>query len=350
MSPAAHEGEPRPAGWEIPPAPANGLPVPERMRAAIVTEIGGPETMQPGTMPVPVPANSETLVRVRAAGVNPIDGKMRSGAARQLTTLPWVVGGDFAGVVARAPYELAPFQPGDEVYGMLLQPRYLGAQAEYVACPLMSLARKPRNLSFHEAGAVPLPVLTAWAAIVEIGRVYSGQRILVHAGAGGVGHLAVQLGRIYGAEIVTTASAERHEWLRSLGASQVIDYRQTPFEEAMGKPTDVVVDLIGNVREHTGSRSLDPRVLRDGGLYICVPSGGFPAMHDEIAAQGRDLIGTGLKLSPDGEVLRTIAQLFEQDELRVHIDRVLPLAQAGQAQRLIEEGHVRGKIVLDIGA
>lgn len=332
------------------PAPRDGLPVPGRMRAALVTAIGGPEVMRAGTAPVPLPVHSEALVRVLAAGVNPIDAKLRGGRAAGLTGLPRAVGGDFAGIVARSPYELAPFRPGDEVYGMLLTPRSPGAQAEYAVCPLMSLARKPRNLSFLEAGAVPLPALTAWTAIVELGRVHSGQRVLVHAGAGGVGHLAVQLARVYGATVVATCSGPNREWLHGLGAAETIDYRAERFEQALSAPVDVVVDLIGNTRERTGSRSLDPRVLRDGGLYLCVPTGGFPGMHEEIAAQDRGLLGSGLKLSPDGRVLETVGRLFEQGELRVHLERVLRPEEIAEAHRLIEAGHVRGKLVLDLGA
>lgn len=321
------------------------------MRAAVVTALGGPETVQPARVPVPVPYNSDTLVRVKAAGVNPIDGKLRAGLARGLTSLPAIVGGEFAGVVERAPYELAPFQPGDEVYGILLVPRYPGAYAEYVVAPFLSIARKPANLDFPHAGAVPLAVLTAWAAVVDAGRVHSGQRVLIHAGAGGVGHFAVQLAHYYGAHVVTTASAANHEWLRGLGADRVIDYRGERFEEALDRPVDVVVDLIGNAQgDGTGSRSLDPRVLRDGGTLLSVPTGSFPTLHEEIRQQDRGLIGSGLKLSPDGSILQTVTQLFEQGALQVHLDRVFPLEHAAAAQALVAAGHVRGKVVLDLTA
>lgn len=322
------------------------------MRASVVTAVGGPETVQLGSFAIPAIYNSDTLVRVKAAGVNPIEGKMRSGKGGMLDgRLPWVLGGEFAGVVVEPAYELAPFQAGDEVWGMLLTPRYLGAHAEYVSCPFMSMARKPSNLSWLEAGAVPLAVLTAWGAVIDAARVYTGQRVLIHAGAGGVGHFAVQLAHHYGAHVTTTASPRNHDWLRELGADEVIDYRTARFEESLAQPVDVVIDLIGNAKDDaTGSRSLDPRVLRDGGTYICVPTGAFPGMHDEIAAQDRDLVGSGLKLSPEGRILETVTQLFEQGDLRVHLDRVFPLAEAGAAQALVAEGHVRGKVVIDIDA
>ena len=327
-------------------------PTSDTMRASIVTAIGGPETVQLGEFPVPPQLNNDVLVRVKAAGVNPIDWKMRSGKGRLLEPyLPWVIGGEFAGIVVEPAYELAPFQPGEEVWGMLLTPRYLGSNAEFVSCPFLSLARKPANLSWVEAGAVPLAVLTAWAAIVEAGRVFTGQRILIHAGAGGVGHFAVQLAHVYGAHVIATASEHNREFVLGLGADEVIDYRTQRFEEALDAPVDVVVDLIGNAQgDATGSRSLDPRVLRDGGTYLYVPTGAFPTMAEELAAPDRELLGSGIKLSPDGRVLETITQLFEQGDLRVHVDRVFPLAEAGAAQALVQEGHVRGKVVLDLGA
>ncbi|WP_394255532.1 NADP-dependent oxidoreductase [Pseudoclavibacter helvolus] len=325
-------------------------PTSDTMRAALLTGLGGPEMMQLGETAIPLTLNSDTLVRVKAAGVNPIDGKTRSGAgaSKAISSFPSTLGGEFSGVVVRASYELAPFQPGDEVYGMLLFPRYSGAYAEYVSVPFMSLAKKPKNLSFIEAGGVPLAVLTAWAAVVEAGGVYTGQRVLIHAGAGGVGHFAVQLASYYGAHVITTASERNHEWLRELGADQVIDYRNERFEDVITEPVDVVIDLIGNVKDATGTRSL--RVLRDGGTLINVPTGSYPELFEEAAAENRDIVASTLKLSPEGRILQTITQLFEQGALQTHVDRVFPLAEAGAAQELIAEGHVRGKVVLDIDA
>ncbi|MFD0996418.1 NADPH:quinone reductase-like Zn-dependent oxidoreductase [Pseudoclavibacter chungangensis] len=330
--------------------PSTLPPLPETMRAAVVTSAGGPEVIELQDLALPAQINSDTLVRVHAAGVNPIDWKTREGRGAALPAYPWVLGGEFSGTVVRASYELAPFQPGDEVFGMLLVPRYLGADAEYVSCPFMSLARKPASLTHLEAGAVPLAALTAWAGIVEAGRVHTGQRVLVHAGAGGVGHFAVQLAHHYGAHVVATASARNHDWVRELGADQVIDYTADRFEEAIDAPVDLVLDLIGDVQAETGTRSLDPRVLRDGGTYICVPTGAFPGMHAAIAAQDRDLVGSTLKLSPDGRALETIAILIDQGDLRVHVDRVFPLAATAEAQVLVADGHVRGKVVLDLDA
>lgn len=317
------------------------------MRALVATGIGGTDCLEVREMPLPIVVHSDVLVRVFASGINPIETKTRAGSGMAaVVDHPFVLGGEFAGVVVKAPFELAEFQPGDEVWGMLLTPHYQGAQAEYVSVPMMSLAHKPRSLDWAEAGAVPLAALTAWWAVVEAARVHTGQRMLIHAGAGGVGHFAVQLAKFYGAQVVTTASTHNHEWLRELGADRVIDYRNERFEEVIAEPVDVVVDLIGNVHDNTGTRSL--QVLRDGGLIINVPTGSWPTMHEEVAAAGRGLQASVLKLSPEGRILRTLAQLFDQGDLRVHVDTVFGLDEAAAAHERIEQGHTRGKLVFDL--
>ncbi|SJM69949.1 NADP-dependent oxidoreductase [Gulosibacter sp. 10] len=320
----------------------------EMMRACLVPEFGDPEVMTIGEAPRPYIANSDTLVRVKAAGVNPIDSKTRAGkgTAPFIDRMPWIPGGEFAGVVEQAPYELAPFQPGDEVFGMVLTPHYSGAYAEYVSTPFMSLARKPRSLDWASAGATPLAALTAWAGVVEAGRVYSGQRILIHAGAGGVGHFAVQLAHFYGAHVIATASERNLDFLRELGADEVIDYRSQRFEDAISGPVDVVLDLIGNVKDRTGTRSL--KALRDGGLVINVPTGSWPEMHEEAAAENRDLRASSLKLSPEGRILTTIAQLIDQGDLVTHLDASFPLEEAVDAHLLLDEGRTRGKLALEL--
>lgn len=317
------------------------------MRALRVHGVGGVEQLSVDEVPLPIVVHSDLLVRVLASGVNPIETKTRAGKGMAgVIDHPFVLGGEFAGVVVRAPYELAEFQPGDEVWGMLLTPHYQGAQAEYVSVPMLSVSRKPATLGWLEAGGVPLAALTAWAAVVDAGRVHTGQRVLVHAGAGGVGHFAVQLARFYGAHVIATASERNHEWLRELGAHEVIDYRSQQFEEVVDEPVDVVVDLIGNVADDTGTRSL--RVLRDGGLIINVPTGSWPTMHEEVAAEGRGIVATTLKLSPDGRVLETLAQLFDQGDLRTHVDGAFALADAAAAHEAVESGRTRGKNVLDL--
>lgn len=319
------------------------------MRAAVLTGFGRPEKLEyREDVPAPVLCNSEALVRVFSAGVNPIDAKTRSGkgVSAAITQLPWILGGEFAGVVVQPPYEFAPFQAGDEVVGMLFNPRFQGAYAEYVTAPILSLAKKPENLSMEVAGAVPLAALTAWNAIVEAGSVRHGMRILIHAGAGGVGHFAIQFAKVFGAHVAATASARNREFCEELGADQVIDYTAARFEDALEEPVDLVVDLIGNVQDATGSRSI--QCLADGGTFLSVPTGSFPTMHEEIQAAGRELHASHLKCSPDGRALQAIMRLIEQGDVVPHLERSFPLKDAAEAHRHIESGRTRGKITLTI--
>ena len=240
---------------------------PAAMRAVVVDAPGGPDALRAASVPVPSPVLSELLVRVVAAGVNPIDAKTRAGAgvSGAIDAYPATPGFDFSGIVVKSPYESHPLPPGTEVFGMASFPRTGGSYAEYVVAPSLSVARKPAALSHVEAAGVPLAALTAWGLVVETAHAHEGQRVLIHAGGGGVGHFAVQFAAYFGAHVTVTASARNAPWLRELGASVVIDYTTTRFEEVVGE-VDVVIDLVGNVGGDTGTRSLG--VLRPGGLYV----------------------------------------------------------------------------------
>ncbi|MEV0848554.1 NADP-dependent oxidoreductase [Streptomyces sp. NPDC049954] len=314
------------------------------MRAIVQTEFGGPEVLTPTRVPRPEPVPTEVLVRVRAAGVNPVDGKTRQGlgAAAALAKPPLVPGWDVAGVVEEVGAGVTVLRPGDEVFGMPWFPRPAGAYAEYVTAPARQFARKPAGLSFEQAGALPLASLTAWQALVDTARLRRGERLLVHAGAGGVGHLAVQLAHHLGAHVIATASASRHAWLRSLGADEVLDYRTTRFEDEVAG-VDTVLDLVGP-KDDTSERSL--RVLRPGGLLVTAPSGGGTEIHERAAEAG--LRSTGILVEPDGAALTRIAQLVEKGALRVHVDDVHPLEDAAAAHTRLEAGGTRGKLVLSV--
>ncbi len=319
---------------------------PQDMRAIVFDGFGGPAVLREAMIPVPRPVMSEVLVRVVAAGVNPIDAKTRSGAgvSGAIAGFPSTLGYDFSGVVVSAPYESHPFPPGTEVYGMTSFPRSAGSYADYTVAPTLSLARKPSSLSHAEAAAVPLAALTAWGLVVETARAHEGQRVLIHAGAGGVGHFAVQLAAYFGAQVIATGSAANLPWLRELGASVVIDYATTRFEDIVGT-VDVVIDLIGNVHDDTGSRSLG--VLRPGGLYVLVPTGGWAGYAQAAAAAG--VRATSYKVVPDGAVLSTLSRLLDSSAIRVFVDQVYELGEAAAAHRDVERGHARGKIVLAVG-
>jgi NADPH:quinone reductase-like Zn-dependent oxidoreductase len=315
------------------------------MRAMAMTQAGGPEVLKLAELARPVRVNAEVLVRVVAAGVNPIDAKTRAGkgAYPGISGLPVVLGNDFSGIVEEAPYEAHPLQPGTEVYGMGMVPRMSGAYAEYLTVNAMSVAKKPTALSHVEAAAVPVAALTAWGMVVETARAHEGQRMLIHAGAGGVGHFAVQIAAYFGAHVIATGSARNASWLRELGAAEVLDYSAVRFEEVLD-PVDAVIDLIGNVRDDTGSRSL--RVLRPGGIVVNGPTGSWPTMAEEAAAAG--MRATGYRVTPDGSTLAIVSRLLESGDVKVYVDHVYDLEDAAEAHRAIEEGHTRGKLVLKV--
>ncbi|MCK2215009.1 NADP-dependent oxidoreductase [Actinomadura sp. ATCC 31491] len=315
------------------------------MRAIIQDTFGGPEVLRLADVPRPAPLPTEILVRVHAAGVNPVDWKTRQGGgmAGVLGEPPFILGWDVSGVVEEAGFGVTVFEPGDEVFGMPWFPRQAGAYAEYVTAPARQFARKPRTIGHEAAAGTPLAALTAWQALVDTAGIAAGQRVLIHAAAGGVGHLAVQIARHAGAYVIGTASAPKHDWLRSLGADEVIDYTATSFEEA-ARDVDVVLDLVGDGHDRTSTRSLE--VLRPGGLLIAVPSGVAPELLDR--ARGRGLRATGILVEPDGAALTRIAELIDKGELTVEVDEVLPLEEAAEAHRRGERGRTRGKIVLTV--
>ncbi|MFF9488336.1 NADP-dependent oxidoreductase [Streptomyces sp. NPDC014676] len=313
------------------------------MRAVTIGEFGGPEVLPVGRIARPEPLPTEVLVRVHAAGINPVDWKTRAGQGMAgPQTLPMVPGWDVSGVVEEVGFGVTTLAPGDEVYAMPWFPRPAGGYAEYVTAPSRQFARKPASIGHAEAAALPLAALTAWHALVDTAGVRAGQRVLVHAAAGGVGHLAVQIARHLGAEVVATARESRHAWLKELGADETIDYTRQRFEDVTGG-IDVVVDLIGGP-DATDVRSV--AVTRPGGLVVSVPSGVSPAL---AAAAGQAGVRTSpLLVEPDGAALTTIAGLVDAGDLRVEVEHVFPLEQAAEAHRRGETNHTRGKLVLDV--
>lgn len=307
------------------------------MRAISQDDFGGPEVLREVERPRPVPGGSEIVVRVHAAGVNPTDWKHRAGGPRVTTPVP-VLGWDVSGVVEEVGRGVTLFKPGDEVFGMLPYPQGAGAYAEYAKGPARSFARKPSNIDHVGAGALPLAALTAYQALVDTADVRPGQRVLIHAAAGGVGHLAVQIAKARGATVIGTASAGKHELLRELGADELVDYRTTDFTEVVGD-VDVVLDtLAGDVR----TRSLD--VLRTGGTLVTI----LPGDHDADAKKAAEL-GVGLEgmlVEADHAGMLAIAELAGEGRLRAHIDASFPLAEAAKAHAHGETGRTTGKIVL----
>jgi len=313
------------------------------MRAISQKEFGGPEVLQVVEVERPEPLPTEVLVRVHAAGVNPVDAKTRagSGVAGLLGEPPFILGWDVSGVVEAVGHGVHTLKVGDEVYGMPWFPRAASAYAEYVTAPSRHFARKPANLSHAEAAALPLAGLTAYQILTALADVQQGQRVLIHAAAGGVGHLAVQFAKALGAHVIGTASAGKHAWLRELGADEVIDYTATAIEDATGD-IDVVVDLIGS--ETTLGQSI--KVLRPDGLLVAVPSGTSPELLE--AAKQAGVRVAGYLVEPDGHALTEITQLVESGAVRVEVEQVFPWTEAAAAHQAQESGRTRGKLVLEV--
>ncbi|MFF7162213.1 NADP-dependent oxidoreductase [Streptomyces sp. NPDC008086] len=309
------------------------------MRAISQDVLGGPEVLKEVELERPRPRPNELLVRVRAAGVNPTDWKHRANGGF-LGEPPFVLGWDVSGVVEEVGIGVARFQPGDEVFGMLSYPFGHGSHAEYVTAPARTFAPKPASIDHTQAGALPLVSLTAWQALVEYADVRPGQRVLVHAAAGGVGHVAVQIAKARGAYVIGTASAGKHEFLRGLGADELIDYRETDFAEAV-KDVDVVLDTLG---AETSVRSL--KVLRPGGVVVSILPVGSDEFHEEAERLG--VRAVRMLVDADRADLRAITDLVEKGQLRVEIAGTFPLADAAEAHALGDTGRTTGKLVLTV--
>jgi NADPH:quinone reductase-like Zn-dependent oxidoreductase len=312
------------------------------MKAIHQSELGPPEVLQLVELPDPEPGPTEVLVRVAAAGVNPVDWKTRAKGGF-LGEPPFTVGWDVAGTVERIGFGVTRFAPGDRVFGMPRFPREAAAYAELVTAPSRQFAPMPDELSWSEATALPLGALTAWQTLVDTAGLSAGQRVLIHAAAGGVGHLAVQIAKARGAHVIGTARAAHHGFLRELGADEAIDYTETEVADAVSD-VDLVLDLVGG---ETGVKSLP--TLRDGGLLISVPSAAdFATLHEQAGDRARV---SAFLVEPDREGIEAIAALVEEGKLHVKVSQTLPLAQAAKAHELGEAGRVGGgKLVLDVAA
>jgi NADPH:quinone reductase-like Zn-dependent oxidoreductase len=309
------------------------------MRAIRQSVLGGPEVLEEVVVERPSPGPSEVLVRVRAAGVNPTDWKHRA-TGGFLKEPPFVLGWDVSGVVEAVGLGVAVFKPGDEVFGMLPYPFGVGSHAEYVTAPARAFARKPASVDHEQAGALPLAALTAWQVLVDTADVRPGQRVLIHAAAGGVGHLAVQIAKARGAHVIGTASAAKHDFLRELGVDEPIDYRETDFAETV-RDVDVVLDTIGGDYRF---RSL--RVLRPGGLLVSILPGGATDFIEEAEKLG--VRAVEMLVEADHAGMNAIAGLVEEGKLRATIAGSFPLAEAAKAHALGDTGRTTGKLVLTL--
>ena len=308
------------------------------MRAITQETFGGPEVLNIAEMERPEPLPTEVLVRVHAVGVNPVDTSVRSGAWPLLGTPPFVLGWDISGIVEQTGVGVTRFRPGDEVYGMPYFPRAVGAYAEFVVASSRQLALKPKRLDHRHAAALPLAGLTAWQGLVDAGGLQDGQRVLIHGGGGGVGHLAVQIAKARGAHVTTTASRSKRDFVRGLGADEVLDYRAVDFASEVSG-LDVVFDLVGG---DYGERSLP--TLRAGGVLVTA----VDPMNQRLAAQAEraGLRFAGIMVEPDHVALESLADLVDKGRLSVHVARSFAFDEIAAAHRFVEDGHLIGKVVL----
>jgi len=305
------------------------------MHAIRIHKFGGPEVLEDDVLPVPEPKGREILVRVAAASVNPVDYKTREGkfAKAPDDALPITLGRDLSGIVEALGPQARDIGEGEAVFALLDYDR--GAYAQHVVLKPGEWARKPANVSHIEAAAVPLAALTAWQGMVDHGGLKGGQRVLIHGGAGGVGHFAIQIAKAKGAWVATTCAKEDFDFVRQLGADQPIDYKMEKFEDRLAD-IDLVYDLIGgDVQERSFT------VLKRGGALISTLQ-----EPDKAKALYKNVVIAHYMAKPNADELNEIAALIEAGKIRPVVASTYTLSDAAKAEQALANGHVRGKIVL----
>jgi NADPH:quinone reductase-like Zn-dependent oxidoreductase len=308
------------------------------MRTITQEAFGGPDILVIAEIEDPTPGPGEVLVRVSAAGINPVDAAVRAGHYPLLGNPPFTVGWDISGTVEAVGPGVSGFAVGDEVFGMPRFPRQAAAYAEKIVAPAAELAAKPHSLDHVQAGALPLAGLTAWQGLVRAGGLKQGQRALIHGAAGGVGHIAVQIAKARGAHVVATASTAKLDFVRGLGADEIIDYTKQDFTELV-RDVDIALEPIG------GDHALKTlKSLKTGGVLISLKDISDAA---KAEAQRRGIRLERISVVPDRDGLVELARLADADQLEVHVERTFPLAEAGAAQAFLAT-KPRGKVALTV--
>ena len=308
------------------------------MKAVVIHEYGGLEVLKYEDVQRPEPKEDQILVRVIAAGVNPVDGLIRSGmfAKHEKATFPMILGADIAGVVEKTGSKVTKFKAGDPVFAYASL-KSGGAYAEYALTTEREAAPKPKVLTYVEAAAVPVVALTAWQALVDTAKLSARQTVLIHGGSGGVGTFAIQIAKARGARVITTASTANQDLLMQLGADVAIGYTKQKFED-VAKDVDVVLDSIG---KDTLARSYG--VVRKGGFIVSLV-----ARPDRAELDKRGIRGAALSVEPNSDELAEIGKLIDEGKIKVIVSQTFPLSEAIKAQEQVATGHTRGKIVLKI--
>ncbi len=308
------------------------------MKAIVAHQYGGPEVLKYEDAPRPEPNDDQILVRIIAAGVNPVDGMILSGmfSKNQKLASPMIPGGDIAGVVEKTGSKITKLKKGDAIYAYLSL-KNNGGYAEYAVANEKEAAVKPKSISFEEAAAVPIVALTAWQALIDSAKLSAGQSVLIHGGSGGVGTFAIQIAKARGAKVYATASTANQELLKQLGADVAIDYTMQKFEDA-AKDVDVVLDSVG---KDTLARS-----------YSIVKKGGFIATLvsrlDQAELDKHGIRGESISVVPNADELSEIGKLIDAKKIKVLVSQTFPLTDAVKAQEQVATGHTRGKIVLKV--
>lgn len=311
------------------------------MKAIILKDFGSADNLVAAELPVPAIADEEVLVEIKAISINPVDVKTRIGkgqAAKLKEFNPMILGWDIAGVVKES--KSLQFKTGDAVFGMVNFPGHGKAYAQYVAVPAAHLSLKPTGISYEEAAAATLAALTAWQGLVHHGQLKRGDKILVHAAAGGVGHYAVQIAKYLGAYVIGTASADNRDFVLGLGADEHIDYKAVKFEEVLSD-IDFVLDTIGG---DNIDRSL--KVMKPGGTILCLPSGLNESVVEKAAAAG--MMGIRYHVVSNGQDESQLAVLLQDKQIRSHVSQVFALEDIAKAHQQQETGRVRGKLVITV--
>lgn len=310
----------------------------------MLTGHGGPEMLEVQEIERPTPGPGEVLIKTAVAGVNPVDTQVRAGSwvLREMGKPPMVLGWDVAGTVEELGDGVSDFETGDRVFGMPGFPALGRCDADYVMASVREVARAPDSLTDEQAGALPLAGLTAWQALANTAEVGEGDRVLIQAAAGGVGHLAVQIAKARGAYVIGTARAEKHSFLRELGVDEPIDYTSGPLDEA-ASDVDAVVELVS---EDNAGLIASLATLREGGLLVVI-AGDLTAEVSAVAReQGKR--AEEMLVSPDRAGLEALAALAEEGRLQVAIDETFPLTRAAEAHKRLQAGRVKGKVVLTV--
>ncbi|MCA1020825.1 NADP-dependent oxidoreductase [Halobacillus litoralis] len=308
------------------------------MKAVVIEQYGGREQLVEKEVPNPVPESRQVVVEVYATSINPIDWKLREGYLKDAVPFefPIILGWDVAGVVTEVGEDVKSFSPGDRVFARPDTTRF-GTYAEYTTVDEHLLAALPKGVTFEEAAAVPLAGLTAWQCLVDFSNIKEGDRVLVHAGSGGVGHYAVQIAKHMGAYVAATASGKNRDWVEKLGVDRFIDYKEEDFSEVL-QDFDIVVDTLGGEVQEKSFQ-----VLKEGGK---LPSVVQPP--DETKAGEKNIKAGFVWLEPDGEQLSKLSKMMEEGKLKSVIGHELPFSQEGlrEAHEVSETHHAKGKIVI----